>query len=348
MKAASQPPLSRREFIGASALATSAVALAPQAGAQRRAKPAPTKPNIVFIHTDQQSLSAMSAHGCEHVYAPNMDRLAARGMSFQMSYSANPVCCPARSCWYTGRTSAETGVVRNSWPIDETMPDLGQWFNGNGYEAVYAGKWHVPGRNFRNSFRVISPGTGIGEHSDGASSRATEAFLHSYSGDKPFFLSLGLLQPHDICYWVFEHVPRLEELPYPQIADELPPLPDNFEYDPREPETFIKHWRQRGKTFRDNWSETQWRYYQWAYFRSVEMADAEIGRVLDAVEDSGHADDTLIIFTADHGDGHARHQMISKMYMYDEAAAVPFVAAFPGQMGEGIMDSDHLVSGLDV
>ena len=321
-----------------------ALATGSRAPAQGKGRP----PNIVFIHTDQQSLSAMSAHGCEHVHTPNMDRLASRGTSFRMSYSANPVCCPARACWYTGRASSEHGVVRNSWPIDETVPDLGQWFTEHGYESVYAGKWHVSGRNHTKSFRVTSGGTGIGEHCDAATSRAAEGFFQSYRGDRPFFLSLGLLQPHDICYWVFEHVARLEDLPYPQIEADLPPLPDNFDYDPREPETFITHWRKQGKTFRDNWSEVQWRYYQWAYFRSVEMADAEVGRIVNALEDTGLADETLVVFTADHGDGHARHQMISKMYFYDEAAAVPFVVSMPGQVAEGLMDTETLASGLDI
>lgn len=340
--------LSRRRFVNSSALAAGGLALASAATRWAPAQARRYPPNLLFIHTDQQYVGTLSAHGCQYAHTPNMDRLAQRGTSFRLSYSANPVCCPARACWYTGRASSETGVVKNSWPIDENLPDLGQWFSARGYEAVYAGKWHVPARNYGQSFRLINPGTGIGEHSDGSVSRAAAGFFRSYRGDKPFFLSLGFLQPHDICYWVFEHTQRLLKLPYPQIADELPPLPDNFEYDRREPESFQKQWRQEGKTFRNAWTELQWRYYQWAYYRSVEMADAEIGRVLEALEDTGLAEDTLVIFSADHGDGHGRHQMISKMYFYDEAAAVPFVVSWPGQVAEGVQDTEHVASGLDV
>lgn len=111
-------------------------------------------PNIVFIHTDQQFAGTISAHGCPHVRTPTMDRLAARGISFHESYSADPVCCPARSAWYTGRPPSENGVVRNdSFPLEASMPDLGQWFSGRGYDAVYAGKWHIPART--QTYRII-------------------------------------------------------------------------------------------------------------------------------------------------------------------------------------------------
>jgi len=80
----------------------------------------------------------------------------------------------------------------------------------------------------------------------------------------------------------------------------------------------------------------------------VEMADAEVGRVLDALEDAGLSQDTLVVLTADHGDGLARHGLTSKMFLYDEAARVPFIAACPGRVQAGVRDARHLVSGLDV
>jgi choline-sulfatase len=277
-----------------------------------------------------------------------MDRLAKRGVSFRLSYSGNPVCCPARSVWYTGRTSSETGVVQNQWPIKEDMPDLGQWFGARGYEPVYAGKWHIPGRDFFKSFRVLTPGDSVGEHGDAAISQAAEGFLLSYQGDKPFFLSLGFLQPHDCCYWAWDLRQDTGKLPYPELANKLPPLPGSFNFDPREPGLIRKTWRE-GKAweFLRNWSELHWRYYIWGYYRHVEMVDAEIGRELDALEDSGLADNTVVFFTSDHGDGMGCHKTVQKGFLYDEAAAVPFVVSWPGKTAEGVQDTTHLVSGLD-
>jgi arylsulfatase A-like enzyme len=160
-------------------------------------------------------------------------------------------------------------------------------------------------------------------------------------------LSLGFLQPHDCCYWVFAHRDDIGALPYPAIEDDLPPLPGNFDYDVEEPPTLRKHLTnvRRGTS---NWSPLHWRYYLWSYYRHVEMEDAEIGRALDALEDSKFASDTLIVFTADHGDGLARRRLVSKWFPYDEAARVPLVVCSPGAEDGGRIDDAHVVSGLDV
>lgn len=337
------PLISRRTFLGAASAAAVALA-ARRAPAQPRRRP----PNLLFIHTDQQHWEALSAFGNPYLHTPNLDRLAAAGTAFRLSYSANPVCCPARSCWYTGRTASETGVVANEWPIDERLPDLGQWFGARGYQPYYAGKWHIPGRAVNQSFRVLTNGHGIGEHGDVTVSRAAEAFLRSYRGDEPFFLNLGFLQPHDCCYWVFEHKLHGPELPFPEIAAELPPLPANHGFDPREPLKVRRPFRDPPDAPGNRWSAELWRYYGWSYYRMVEMVDAEIGRVLDALEDSGHREDTLVVCTSDHGDGLGRHKTFQKMFLYDEAARVPLLISWPGRLPEGRQDTTHLVSGLDV
>jgi choline-sulfatase len=222
------------------------------------------------------------------------------------------------------------------------MPDLGQWFGARGYDAVYGGKWHVTGRDFKDSFRVITPGTGIGEFTDDTVARAAEGFLRTRkSGDKPFFLNLGFLQPHDCCYWVFEHQgdePRTRLGPPP----DMPPLPFNHVHPQAEPAMVARRHEKK------LWSAEQWRWYLWNYYRMVEMADAAVGRVLDALDDAGLTEETLVVLTADHGDGLARHGLTSKMFLYDEAARVPFFAAWPGHLQAGRRDEWHLVTGLDV
>ncbi len=303
--------------------------------------------NLLFMHLDQHYWEAVSAFGCSHVRTPNMDRLAAQGTSFSLSYSANPVCCPARTCWYTGRASSENGVVMNDqWPIAPEMPDLGQWLSARGYDSVYAGKWHVTGRSVTQSFRVLTPGSGVGEVTDGSVSRAAEGFLRSRRPDgKPFFLNVGFLQPHDCCYWVMEHGDGATHTRLGTPPADLPPLPPNHGHDPNEPAPIS---RKRNKREGADWSDEQWRWYLWNYDRMVEMADAEVGRVLDALDDAGLAEETLVVLTSDHGDGLARHGLTSKMFLYDEAARVPFIAACPGRVQSGVRDTRHLVSGLDV
>jgi len=341
-----QSRLTRRQFVAASAAATGLLASC-RTSAQAPAAPRRRTPNVIFMHIDQCHADALSGHDTPHVSTPNMDRLLASGTTFRNAYSANPVCCPCRSTWYTGRCSSETGVVLNQYPLRSDLPDLGQWLGPKGYLPVYAGKWHIPQRNVKQSFRVLSTGAGLGEQCDAPVSRAAEAFLREYDGDKPFFLNLGFIQPHDICHWIALHKTPIEQVPFAGVEDQLPPLPDNFTFDPKEPETFLKVKRPANSKTPD-WTELHWRYYLWSYYRHVEMVDAEIGRVLDALEDKGLTEQTAIVFAADHGEGLARHQTVLKSFLYDEAARVPTVVCWPGELPEGQQDSSHLVSGLDL
>ncbi len=341
--------ISRRRFLQAGIAGVAAAAALPL----RRvvaAVPARRPPNLLFLHVDQMSLRVLAEDARPFVRTPNLERLANRGVSFGLSYSANPVCCPGRAAWYTGRPASENGVVQNDrWPLVETMPDLGQWFGARGYEPVYVGKWHVTGRDCHKSFRVLHGGTGVGEHCDAAIARTAQGFLANYRGDKPFFLSVGFLQPHDICYWAWFHRRAESSLPAPDLMGPLPPLLPNHRFDPREPETIRNGWREGAQwAFLRDWSAQQWRYYLWSYYRHVEMVDAEIGRVLDALDDAGRTEDTVVVFSSDHGDGMGGHRMVQKMYFYEEAAAVPFIVSWPGRIADRVRDTTYLVSGLDV
>jgi glucosamine-6-phosphate deaminase len=91
---------------------------------------------------------AMSGFGNPHVCTPAMDRIAVDGTSFRASYASMPQCSPARASWYTGRMSCETGIPANSYVLSQQLPDLGQWLRKQSdYECVYAGKWHIHGRD---------------------------------------------------------------------------------------------------------------------------------------------------------------------------------------------------------
>ncbi len=341
--------MTRRDFLRIGGAATagllSAGAASSVAWAQR------STPNVLVIITDQQHINALSAAGCTDISTPAMDSLATRGTRFVHSISANPLCSPARSALFTGRTSCEASVPVNGRPIRSGIPNLGQWLSDQaGYETVYAGKWHLPAgaTHFIPGFRVIATGIGgQGNLGDTAVSSACEGWLHNRTSTDPFLLIASFLQPHDICQWLRLNSSRMDELPVAEIADELPPLPANFGFDAREPET-VSSRRSGNEGVSHGWSEEQWRYYLWCYYRHVEMVDAEIGRVLRGLDESGHAEDTLVIFTADHGEGTAHHQMTRKNLLYEEALAVPLVVALPGEIAAGRADAAHVASGLDI
>ena len=311
------------------------------------------RPNILLITTDQHSAEALGHLGCNDVKTPCMDRLAARGISFAKSYSANPVCCPARASWFTGRHTPENGVVTNGANMVPSMPDLGQWLNKNGYNAYYSGKWHIPGRDVAQSFHHICPDPrNTAETGDIASTRSAIGFLQNYQEKEPFFLSVGLLNPHDICSFVLTHTMHDGKMPFPEL-DDLPPLPPNFETDMAEPEKIRSSRNQkmadRGEeSGMEKWEEKLYRYYIWTYYRYIEKVDGQIGLIMDALENSAFKDNTVVILTSDHGDGHLRHKMVFKSFLYDEAARVPFIMSWPGHIAEQVIDRKHLVSGVDV
>jgi len=307
--------------------------------------------NILLIITDQQHIDTIAAGGCRHLQTPALDRLKTSGISLTQSYSSNPVCSPARSSIFTGRTSSETGVHVNNLPIRSDIPNLGQWFSKEtDYEIVYAGKWHIP-RSFTSDipgFKVINTGIGgLGYLCDTITSRACEGFLRNRSQSRAFLMVASFLQPHDICEWLRLNTKDPGQLRYKELARELPELPDNFQFDRNEPE-MVKRTRQARDPFKGNWSKQQWQYYLWSYYRHIEFVDAEIGRVLQALEDFGYAKNTLVLLTADHGEGIGHHQMVRKNTLYDESAKVPLIISLAGHIPENRTDTAHLVSGLDI
>jgi len=308
--------------------------------------------------TDQQNIDTIAtlkehfsdpAHGCQWVNTPNLDRLVSLGTAFTESHSANPVCCPARSALFTGRMTIETGIVYNNIGIDKEVPNLGQWLEAHtDYARVYCGKWHAGGQwNYPEvegprkipGFDTLPVGAcDTGDAADYQVSSAVEAYIRNYREDSPFLIVAGLMNPHDICFWPDWGDDKVTSAPTDtfHLGDALPPLPPNHTYDFPEPKG--------GPYLKMN--DMQWRNYAYDYYRMIEKIDGDVGRMLNAVE--SREDQTIIVFTADHGEGLGRHSRIAKWHPYDESVKVPFVIACPGLVAEGKVDTKHLVSGVDV
>jgi arylsulfatase A-like enzyme len=319
------------------------------------------KPNILFILTDQQHHQAISALGNSLLSTPNMDSLVASGTTFEQAYCPNPVCMPSRSAMFSGRMPTETGVYVNTvhqpsgGQIDRDLPSLGDWFSRQGgYETVYAGKYHLPQSNTFQipGFDVLAAGFAHrGSPGDATVARACEAWLlNRRPSSQPFFMVCSLVNPHDVCHWLSINTASADhEKRYPRLADlsQLPPLPPNFSFSDlgeARPQADI---RMKQQPTSGKWNADDWRYYLWSYYRQVEMVDAEIGRVLGALKESGAERDTLILMTSDHGEGLAEHQMVRKGFLYDSATRVPLVIRTPGQT-KAVRISQTLVSGIDL
>ncbi len=305
---------------------------------------ADSKPNILLIMTDQQTASAMHCAGNPHLATPAMDWLAAEGVRFDRAYVPQPLCTPCRTCLQTGRYPHETGVVSNGRKITGRFPMLGTLMENAGYSNAYIGKWHV-GASFEDAGYT---GEASDFRPDHKKTEAAAAFLKRRHKE-PFFLTVSFMNPHNVC-----ELARGQELPdgpigaAPDNLAALPPLPDNFAIPDHEPSAIRVVQRSIPEHYptRD-WDELKWRQYLWGYYRLVEKVDAEIARVLDTLQASAYADNTVIVFVSDHGEGIAMHHWNQKQVLYDQCTRVPMILAGPGILKQHI--SSELVStALDI
>jgi len=341
-------------------------------GARRRDK----RPNILFIMTDQQHAGMLSCTGNKDLHTTALDGLAASGIRFERAYPTNPVCVPARFSLQTGQMPSAVGMTKNDTrivvPSSMLTESLGPLLQNAGYECAYGGKVHLP--NNLTSYVMSNGYTKLTNDSRDNLADVCADFIRQ-PHTKPFFLFASFINPHDICYMAINDyqrsigqkpvdnldsrtcenlLERIRSQPDPEayIRKHCPQLPKNFEIPFNEPECITTHYVQE-RSFREyvrkNWSEEMWRLHRWLYCRLTETVDAQIARVLDALRQSGMQENTLIIFTSDHGDHDSAHRLEHKSILYEESVRVPFIMSFKGVIPEGKVDNTHFVSnGLDL
>lgn len=324
----------------------------------RRARSSDSRPNILLLFTDQQSISAMSCAGNRWVNTPNMDEIARSGTRFLHSYCASPICGPSRGSMVTGLPPHMSGVVYNGDPLPKEMPTIGSVLRNSGYYTAWTGKWHLPESFIREAkdawgfhHRALNreiPMVALGDQTDFLTAMDAEFFLRWQVGKqpKPWFLGVSLHNPHDICYHVMEKTGE-----YPNM-DTFPPLPPNFEADPNEP-LAIKMRRENRQYGHEvaatkKWSSDRWRVYLHTYCHLVTQVDRAVGQILRALDAGGWRDNTIIIFTSDHGEGLGAHRWASKLSLYEESAKVPLIIWTPGKTARKAVIGDVLASGLDI
>jgi arylsulfatase A-like enzyme len=311
------------------------------------------RPNVLLILTDQHSADVMSCVlGDRHLRTPNIDSLAARGTRFSRAYVANPICIPSRTSLFTGRYPHETGVQDNErHPVDpKKFPTVGTLFRKAGYATGYVGKWHVPikitdveasGFEYTGNLKVNG--------GDADTPPAVATFLER-KHERPFFLVASFVNPHNICEWARGGALPDGDVGTPPPPDQCPPAPANLQPPANEPDAIAlarRAYHANPQFPVGNFDAGKWRQYRWAYYRMVEKVDAGIGRVLASLRESGQADNTLIVLSADHGDCQGAHGFNQKTVFNDESSRVPFIVCPP--RGAKPAASDQLVqTGIDL
>ena len=321
-----------------------------------------SRPNILFIITDQHHANMLSSAGNPYLKTRALDGMAKAGIRFTNAYVTNPVCVPSRISMATGMMPGRFGVFNNGMKakISKEVGDnsLGKLIKSGGYDTFYGGKVHMA--------PVLSPlRAGYDEFCKDQRDELPEVCIEfmTRKRDKPFFAVASFINPHDICFaynarqakrgkgkpLVNALYKEAEALP----EDKLPPLPANHAIPKREPEAIEATMKVTATTpaklIRKDYNERDWRNYRWIYCRLTERVDAQIGRLLDALKKNGLEENTLVVFTSDHGDMDGSHRLASKNVFYENSAGVPFIMQYKGVIPPSQVDEKSLVSnGLDV
>ncbi len=325
------------------------------------------RPNILFVITDQQSADVMSCRmGSQYLSTPAMDSLAKSGVLFSRAYSSNPLCMPLRNSLFTGRYPHETGVTKNAKPEGGSLASefvcMGTYLRDAGYKTAYSGKWHLclnakdpetHGFEILDSKSKVSPLED--DNYDSRVARGAVEFLER-KHERPFLLVVSLMNPHNICEWARRGAGREQrlscgEIGTPPALDELPPPPANLQPPKNEPDgmTFIRRAYQvpDGIFPVGQFTPDDWRKQRWGYYRMVEKVDGEIAKVLEALREAGAEENTLVIFTSDHGDCTGAHSFNQKTVFYEESVRIPLIVSWKGKTASAT--SEKLVNtGVDI
>lgn len=330
------------------------------------AKRAGEKPNVLLIFSDDLC-NQLGTYGHKLVKSPNLDRLAARGVRFDRAYCQWPLCNPSRASIMTGMLPDQTGVHENQTHFRKQLPDhvtLPQHFQHHGYQVARVGKiyhYGVPGQIGTDGFddkpswqKVVNPrgydkdhekqafsiipgnlgralswlevDTEDDVHTDGKVASEAIKLLKQYQ-DKPFFLAVGFFRPHTPYI-----VPRKYFEMYPIESIKLPAKVQKDRADIPAMALYESRHAYRGH---DNMTNRQRREAIRAYYAATTFMDAQLGKVLDAVEQLGLNDNTIIVFASDHGFHLYEHGLWHKRTLFEESARVPLVIAAPGMDGKG-------------
>jgi arylsulfatase A-like enzyme len=322
-------------------------------GAAALGAPRDRKPNFVFMLTDDQRWDTIAAWGNREVRTPNMDRIARRGVSFTCAQTqgglSGAICMPSRAQILTGRSvfQVHQAIVDRQANPDPAVRTFPEHLRSQGYDTFHTGKWHLGPALFQRSFAAgaeiffggmsdqlkvaVQDYQADGKYpkerahtgakfSSEMFSDAAVGFLEKREKGRPFLLEVCYTSPHD---------PRMAPQRYAdQYAPEKAALPKNF---------LPQHPFDNGDLkVRDELlaafprTEEEVRRHLAGYWAMIAEVDAQIGRVLDALEKSGEAENTYVIFAGDNGLAVGQHGLMGKQNLYDHSVRVPLMIAGPG------------------
>jgi choline-sulfatase len=347
----------RRKFLKAAGAAAGSMLLP---GVVFGGRKSVSKPNILVIMSDEHNAGVLGCYGNDIVQTENLDGLSKRGMTFESCYCNSPLCVPSRLSFTSGKYISRVGAWSNNcWLSNADCPSLPWIMNAAGYESVLCGKMHYDrtrrygfreiGGNMNNSYKTgrggrrkagdLTPKAGMsgrfdnfhtGDNSsilthDRKVTAGTVEFLKNRkASDKPFFLMAGYLAPHFPLIVPEKYWKQYKgKVPMPKIPE------GHLEAQPRN----YKHLR-IGFNVEDAPDDIV-RKGRELYYGLTQWLDDEIGKVLKALRDSEAAENTVVIYTTDHGENMGEHGLWWKNSMYEHASRVPLIISWPSRWKGG-------------
>lgn len=373
--------ISRRDFLKGAVACAAAGPFAGSAAAKKR------KPNLLFILTDQQRADTMAVYGNHKIHAPNFNKLAKESIVFRNAYVSQPVCTPSRCTILTGRWPHTTGLTENNIALPKNFATFPEILDDPDYRTAYMGKWHLGDEVFaQRGFEQWESIEDIysdyfGEDRDPVARSTYHHFLCSlgYEPDKSddkfsrefasrlpihrckpkflemkacdflrrhrnehFILYVSFLEPHPPFFGPLndEHSPEEIELPI-NFRD---PLEDN---EPDEYRRRYERYLRKGIKGDPLKTEADWRWLIAKYWGLVTQVDRSSGAILGTLERLDLADNTIVVFTSDHGDMMGSHGLVTKSVMYQEAVRVAWLMRLPA-LGREQKIVEHPVSHIDL
>ncbi len=317
-------------------------------------------PNLLYVFADQLRYFSCGYAGDARAQTPHIDAFARQSSDCCNAVSGHPVCAPYRASLFTGKYTTSTGMVINEIRMNPDHECIGHVLGRGGYRTGYIGKWHLyaneMGNHYdpKNSYIPAGPDRlgfddffagynfhheYYGEHAYYHLNSPEKIYVQGYEPDaqtdlaidkmrefsgqeKPFALFLSMGTPHDP--WTPDNVPAKYLERFKDVQFELPPnyLPEN---DPH-----ADDWAKLSKEERAELTE-----WMRVYYAMVANVDDNFGRLLQAVEDMGLKDDTIVVFTSDHGELFGAHGRRAKNIFYEEAVRIPFLIRWPGRIPAG-------------
>jgi arylsulfatase A-like enzyme len=324
-----------------------------------------TTPNLLIIQTDEHHFKTIGCYGGKIVKTPHIDRIAAQGVLCSSFYATTPVCSPSRGAFVSGRFPQNTPVVQNNIPLGDDIITFAEILRRQGYATGFAGKWHLDGngkpqwapkRNFgfednrfmfnRGHWKKLvdtAKGPAVGARMAGGkltyalAGADDKTFSTDWLCDKAIdFIAKNKARP--FCYMVSlpdPHGPNTVRQPYADMyANVTVPIPKSLKKDPSQTPKWAKP--------ANKLSAKRIRKLMPPYYGMVKCIDDNVGRVLKALEQHDILDNTVVVFTSDHGDLCGEHCRLNKGVPYEGSAKIPFLVRYPAKVPAGTVVDEAL------